>query len=946
MSFDSLDVLARANPDYVDRLYRQYRQDPNSVDERWALVFAGYEFALSSGAAATPAGPQNPPGVLDLVHSFRAFGHLIADSDPLGQCPTEHPFFEEVESRFAPEDLARTVTSPFHGLETTTLKQLEAALRETYCGGFTVEFMHLFDKERRDWLLERMEPARNRPQLEPNDRRRVLKRLIMAEGFERFLHTKYRGSKRFSLEGGEALIPLLDTLVEETHRRQVEEIVFGMPHRGRLNVLGHILKKPYENILAEFEGLQEQEDVKYHLGYSHDHVTSEGHKIHLTLSANPSHLEAVDPVVLGMVRAKQTARADANRERVIPVLMHGDAAFTGEGIVYETLELSSLDSFTIGGTIHILINNQVGFTTDPEDGRSTPYASDVARVLQAPVFHVNADDPEAAVWAAELAFGFRQRFKTDVFINLVCYRRYGHNELDDPTFTQPRMYAVIKNHPTVDQRYEGRLVDDGAITPEDAQAMRDEVRDRLEEALKTAREHKEIPKVDRPFEGEWAAFGPAGEDWTARTRVEPERLKQIAESITRLPEGFTPHARIPKLFGQMRDLVASGRGLHWAAGETLAYGALLLEGTPVRLCGQDSARGTFSHRHAVLFDAETGEPYVPLNHIEEGQAEIEVVNSPLSEAGVLGFEYGMSSADPYRLFIWEAQYGDFANGAQVVIDQFIASAEAKWKRQSGLVLLLPHGYEGQGPEHSSARLERYLQLCADRNMQVIHPTTPAQIFHALRRQMHRPFRKPLVVMSPKSMLRHKEAVSDLADFTERDFSLVLPDPSAPEPEGVRRVLLCSGKVYYTLSAARAERELGDEVALVRVEQLYPFPADETLAAVGAYPQEAEVLWVQEEPQNQGAWPFVGPRLHHLLEGRGVRYVGRPASASPATGSFKVHQAEEKALVDAAFDLERQGAPVGEPVTAQRSDAAQQDNPSPTADGDESAKAKTGKLWDA
>jgi len=896
---DSLERIARSNPTYVEELYQQFRHDPTSVPEEWALVFKGYEFGLEASApAASPNKDGNPPGVLDLVHSYREFGHLIADIDPLGRRSREHPLLRLEEFGLREADLAREVSSPFYGLDVAALGEVYDALQKTYCRSLGVEFMHIGDTERREWLLERMEPTHNQPHRSDEQRKWLLRQLVEANGLERFLHAHYRGAKRFSSEGGEALIPLLNSLVERAGSQGVQEAVMGMPHRGRLTVLTHVLHKPTEVILAEFEGLQENEDVKYHMGYSQDYTTESGQQMHLTLAHNPSHLEAVDPVVLGQVRAKQRIRNDEAQAKVIPILMHGDAAFSAQGIVYETQQLSALDGFKTGGTIHVLINNQLGFTTRPKDGRSTRYASDIATIVGAPVFHVNADDPEAVIWAAELALEYRQTFGTDVVIDFICYRQYGHNELDDPAFTQPEMYNLISNHPNVTDIYGEQLQGEGIIGEGDLQRMRDEVRADLDEALECARDEACVETKEVPFRRFWEGFGPAGNDWGARTRLDADTLKSIADQLPEFPEDFTPHRRIPKMFNQIRDLVHEGEDLHWAIGETLAYGSLLSENFPIRLCGQDSERGTFSHRHAVLYDAENANRYVPLNDLDDAQAQFEVVNSPLSELGVLGFEYGMASSDPYRLVIWEAQYGDFANGAQVVIDQFVTSGEAKWSRQNGLVMLLPHGYEGQGPEHSSARLERFLQLAGENNIQVAYPTTPAQFFHLLRRQMHRDFRKPLIVMTPKSMLRHKRAVSSLSEFTEQDFQTVLRDDVPSDPQ---RVIMCSGKVYYTLLEAREERGLDDQVALVRVEQPYPFPERELREALGQYSEDAELVWAQEEPQNQGAWRYMQTRLPLVIgDDRPVRYIGRPEAASPATGNFNTHKREEERLIDEAL----------------------------------------------
>jgi 2-oxoglutarate dehydrogenase E1 component len=902
-----LDELTRANPAYVASLWDDYRRDPRSVDERWALIFAGIEYGLATREAAPGAGAASPetgdrgagPDVADLVHSFRELGHLVAELDPLGHSPREHPLLGLRELGLAERDLDREVDwAPFAPGRRGPLRALLAALRATYAGTFAVEYMAIADKTRREWIRERVEQAR--PALDAGARRRVLERLIAAETFEQFLHVRYAGQKRFSLEGGEALIPLLDTLVEEAARLDVAELVLGMPHRGRLNVLAHVLEKPYELIFAEFEGaplpdeVHGDGDVKYHLGFSHDHrLTAAGRTIHVSLAPNPSHLEAVNPVVEGIVRAKQAYREDTARKTVAPVLLHGDAAFVGQGVVFETLVLGGLADFTTGGTIHVIINNQIGFTTSPAEYLVTRYASDAAHVVPAPVFHVNADDPEAAVTAARLAIGYRQAFGADVVIDLVCYRRHGHNEGDDPTLTQPVLYEQIRNHPTVVARYVKRLAADGVTDEEEAARLQRERHARMDAAQKTAR--RDMPQAPGlAFGGVWRGLGWAGTDWSADTRVPRERLREIGEGLGRVPDGFTPVERARRVLEDRRARVARGEAIDWGTAESLAYGSLLLEGVPVRLSGQDSVRGTFSHRHAAVFDAGDGHAWVPLDHLAPGQARMEAVNSPLSEAGVLGFEYGMSSGDPRRLVVWEAQFGDFANGAQVIIDQFIAAGELKWQRQSGLVLLLPHGYEGQGPEHSSARPERFLQLCAERNMQVIVPTTPAQLFHALRRQVHRSFRKPLVVLSPKSLLRHAPSFSPLAELSEGAFHPVLADPRGATQ--ARRLLLMTGKVFYRLDEARGER--GD-TALVRLEELYPFPEAELRAALARHPQARDVRWVQEEPANQGAWNFVRPRLTALL-GREPGYVGREEAASPATGHYKLHQEEERVLVQRAL----------------------------------------------
>jgi 2-oxoglutarate dehydrogenase E1 component len=898
------DAIARASPEYLDALYQQYKRAPHEVDERWALFFAGYDFSggQRSSAESTPV-----IGVMDLIHSHRELGHLVADLDPLGSSKREHPLLRLEEFDISEEQLDLVVRQhSFRGLEECTIRELVGALQETYSGTFAVEYLDIPEKAQRDWLQERMEPSRNKPQLTKEYRRAILEQLIAAHEFEQFLHKKYVGQKRFSLEGGEALIPLLDAVVEDAAKDGVEHLVMGMPHRGRLNVLTHIMKKPYEMMLSEFEGaelpreFQGDGDVKYHLGFSHDHKTRSGKNVHLALYPNPSHLEAIDPVVLGIARAKQSFLAAGDRRRVMPVLLHGDAAFTGQGVVYETVAMSRLRGFTVGGTIHVIVNNQIGFTTSPKDYSINGYPSDIAKLIRAPVFHVNGDDPEAAVQAARLATGFRQAFGVDVFIDFVCYRRWGHNELDEPAYTQPRMYQKIRAKTPVHELYADRLVEERVITKADVEDIKSEVRQHLENALSYAREFRPRQKV-YALGGRWEGLGWAGSDWSADTRVPEQTLHKLADALHKLPDGFVPHKNIRKLLDDRRQMVQSGQGIDWGCAETLAFASLLGQGIDIRLSGQDSERGTFSHRHAVIHDSVNGETYVPLNHLGlERQGVFLPVNSLLSEAAVLGFEYGITSADPQRLVIWEAQFGDFANGAQVVFDQFVSSAESKWQRMSGLTILLPHGYEGQGPEHSSARLERFLQLCAEGNMQVVNCSTPAQFFHVLRRQQLRSFRKPLIVMSPKSLLRHPKAVSTLSELANGTFQTVIDDPSPPALDRVERLILCSGKIYYALEKMREETKASN-AAIVRVEQLYPFPSNELSRIVARHAKTREVFWVQEEPENQGAWSSVAPRLEALLGGEiPVSYVGREEAASPATGSYSQHHAEEEALLKEAF----------------------------------------------
>jgi 2-oxoglutarate dehydrogenase E1 component len=921
---DGIDALALANREYVEGLYRRYQEQPDSVDPSWVTVFRALERAPESGNGVplrraprgrrdVAAGPML--GVFDLVHSYRELGHLVAHLNPLEPPPPLHPLLEPAEFGFGPGDLDRVVESgSFLGCDAVPLRELIERLQATYCGTMGIEYLHIQDKDQRRWLQERMEPGCNHPQLANEERLLVLQNLIFAEGFEQFLQARYPTAKRFSLEGGESLIPLLDVLIEDGAMAGIDEMVLGMAHRGRLNVLVNVLRKPYEMVLAEFEGsflsrdAQGDGDVKYHLGYSRDHVTRSGGRLHLSLSPNPSHLEAVDPVIEGMVRAKQDHLRDVERRRVVPVLMHGDAAFTGQGVVAETLWLSELASYRTGGTIHIIINNQIGFTTEPKDFRFTPFPSDVAKIIQAPVIHVNGDDPEACIQAARLATGFRQAFKKDVIVDLVCYRRHGHNELDDASFTQPVMASRIEQHPTTLTLYGERLVRENVLTRDDLDRRTAEFRDLLSDAQAYARDFMPRQQVFA-FGGAWKGLGYAGDDWRARTAVSKATLDEIAGVFSAVPDGFSPHPRLLKLMQQRAAMVRETGMVDWGCAEALAMGTLLVEGTHVRLSGQDTQRGTFSHRHSVWHDVRTGATHVPLNHIRSGQAQLDTIDSMLSEYACLGFEFGFSLADPWTLPVWEAQFGDFANGAQVIIDQFITSSESKWQRMSGLVMLLPHGYEGQGPEHSSARLERYLQLCAEQNVQVCNLTTPAQLFHALRRQMRRPFRKPLIVMSPKSLLRHKLAVSPLDELTAGEFQVVLDDialTGAPEAgvalerEKVTRVLLCSGKVYFELLAARREQQR-DTIALVRVEQLYPFPYADLGSVLAAYPNATQVWWVQEEPQNMGAWTFIEPRIRRLVPaGIDIRYVGREEAASPASGSFKLHQTEERELLNAAL----------------------------------------------
>src|SRR5688500_10036278 len=841
----SFDIISRANAEYIDQLYQQYQRDPRSVDTTWQAFFAGFD----AGAARnqTPGGthPGEAPhpegalttGVYDLVHSYRELGHFVARLDPLGHDRPSHPLLQLSEFGLTPGDLDKpAIKGGFHcppgTPDTITLRELIELLRATYSRTIGVEFMDIPDKAQREWLAQRMEPILNKPQFSPDESRAILFQLVAAEEFERFLHTRYIGQKRFSIEGGEALVPLLNTLIEDGAEFGVQEVVMGMAHRGRLNVLAHVMNKPYETILSEFEGTIKSDetdegdgDVKYHLGYSNERSTVHGKKVHLLLAPNPSHLELVNPVMQGIVRSKQTYTNDNDRNRIVPIVLHGDAAFTGQGIVQETLGLSEMPGYRTGGTIHVIINNQIGFTATPKQIRFTPYPTDIAKSIQAPIFHVNGDDPEAVVHAARLAIDFRERFKMDVIIDLWCYRRHGHNETDEPGFTSPVLYKEIEKHKTTRELYAERLIAEGKVTAEDHEEMKAEVIARLTSAQGLAKEMKPRPRnvsLGPAWKGMTKAPASVDGHWQAATAVPRETLQHIVKCATGVPSDFTPHPKIKRVLAARQQMVnppaPHTKNIDWGGAEQMAMGSLLLEGPWVRLMGQDVERGTFSHRHAILYDFENGKRYVPLAHLSKEQGHITITNSMLSELAVLGFEYGYTLADPRPLVMWEAQFGDFVNGAQPIIDQFIVAGESKWQLMSGLVMLLPHGYEGQGPEHSNAYVERWLSLCAENNIQVATPTTPAQYFHLLRRQIHRKFRKPLVLFTPKGLLRYEPSFSTIEELSEGGLQLVIDDPHVHSPadkEKVRRVLLCTGKIYYTLQTAR-EKEPTPEVAIVRV----------------------------------------------------------------------------------------------------------------------------------
>ncbi len=953
-------LLLGANATVVAELYLQYLEDPGSVDPSWAAYFAslgddasqlvsdlkGASWAPrktkvigangANGAAAPARLPQagipseeiseqlrsacrDSIRAIAMIRAYRVRGHLMADLDPLGlEGRGAHPELQPETYGFIEADLDREIyVGKFMGFERATLRLILEKLHRTYCRSVGVEFMHIQDPDQKNWIQERVERNESQPNYSAQNKRAILAGLISAETFERFLDRKFTGTKRFGLDGAESAIPALEQILSSGASLGVEEIIVGMPHRGRLNVLANFLGKPFAAIFSEFQGgtafpddVLGSGDVKYHLGTSSDRDV-EGHSVHLSLTANPSHLEAVDPVVLGKVRAKQTRRSTGNgardmRDKVMGLLMHGDAAFAGQGLVAETFDLAELKGYRTGGTIHFIVNNQIGFTTSPNYSRSSPYCSDLAKGVQAPIFHVNGDDPEAVVFVSGLAMEFRQQFKKDVVVDMFCYRRFGHNESDEPAFTQPLMYKTIGKHPTTREIYAERLENEGMLAAGEADAMVAEFQRILEDALASSKAYK--PNKADWLEGTWSGFEVArGEARRGETAVPEKMLRDIGMQLVKVPKSFHLHPKLGRQFTAKREIIEKGADIDWATAEALAFGTLLSEGTPVRLSGQDSGRGTFSQRHAVLIDQETEDRFIPLNNLAKGQALFEVIDSPLSEASVLGFEYGYSLAEPHALVIWEAQFGDFANGAQAIIDQFICSGESKWLRMSGLVMLLPHGYEGQGPEHSSGRMERYLQLCAQDNLQVANCTTPASYFHILRRQVRRPFRKPLIVFTPKSLLRHKLAVSSFDMMAEgSSFHRVLLEHGRLCPDDdVKRVILCSGKVYYDLWEERQKRDLKN-VFFIRLEQLYPFPYRALAAELARFPK-ADVIWCQEESMNMGAWTFVAPRIQDVLTqvktaSKTPVYVGRGESASPATGLHSRHIAEQRQLVDQALTL--------------------------------------------
>ena len=980
-AFHDSSFLQGHNADYVEQLYANYAQDPASVDAAWAEFFRGLgdaerdvtraakgpswaradwppqasddlTAALTGEWPAAPAGreakaagdkivakaaeqgvklsdDQVKRAVIDsvraimLIRAYRLNGHLIADLDPLGMRDVKpHPELDPAHYGFTDADMDRPIfIDNVLGLTHASMRQILDIVRRTYCGTFALQYMHISDMEQAAWLKERIEGYGKEIAFTREGRRAILNKLVEAEGFEKFLHVKYMGTKSFGLDGGEALIPAMEQIIKRGGALGVKDIVIGMPHRGRLSVLANVLEKPFRAIFHEFQGgsykpedVDGSGDVKYHLGASSDREF-DGNTVHLSLTANPSHLEAVNPVVLGKARAKGDQLGDTpERTKVLPILLHGDAAFAGQGIVAECLQLSGIRGHRTGGTIHIIVNNQIGFTTAPAFSRTSPYPTDIALMVEAPIFHVNGDDPEAVVHAAKVATEFRQKFHKDVVIDIFCYRRFGHNEGDEPMFTNPLMYKEIKGHKTTLQLYTDRLVADGLIPEGEIEDMKAAFQAHLNEEFEIGKNFK--PNKADWLDGKWTGFQREGAEYIpGDTGIPADSMAAIGQALTTPPADFNLHKTVGRLIEAKKEMFSTGKGFDWATGEALAFGSLLLENHPVRLTGQDSTRGTFSHRHSAFVDQMTEQRYYPLNGIREGQARYEVHDSMLSEYAVLGFEYGYSLAEPNALTLWEAQFGDFANGAQIMFDQFISSGEKKWLRMSGLVMLLPHGFEGQGPEHSSARLERFLQMSAEDNWIVANVTTPANYFHILRRQIHRSFRKPLVIMTPKSLLRHPLAVSTAEEFqTGSTFHRVLHDDAergtSPtklvKDDKIRRVVICSGKVYYDLLKERDERGVTD-VYLMRLEQFYPFPQQSLLKELGRF-RNADVVWAQEEPKNQGAWTFVEPNLEWVLDklehkAKRARYAGRAAAASVATGLASRHKAEQEALVNDALTIE-------------------------------------------
>jgi len=908
----SLSYLSGENAEYIDSLYQSYQQDPESVEFGWQKFFEGFDFGRSAEAPAvtaeTPEQFLKEVSVLNLIDGYRSRGHLFTHTNPVRERRKHQPSLELSNFGLSDADLETVFNSGVEiGIGAAKLKDIVAFLKQTYTSSIGAEYKFLRTPEVLNWIQQKMESARNTPNFSIDEKKRILRKLNEAVSFENFLGTKFLGQKRFSLEGAEALIPALDSVIEKGADLGIEEFVIGMAHRGRLNVLANIMQKTYKDIFAEFEGKSYNPDtpfggdVKYHLGYSTDVTTVAGKSVHLSLCPNPSHLETVDGVVEGMSRSKIDFKYGGDNSRLAPILIHGDASVAGQGIVYEVIQMAGLEGYKTGGTIHLVINNQIGFTTNYKDARTSTYCTDIAKVTLSPVFHVNGDDPEALVYAINLAMEYRQKYKNDVFIDILCYRRFGHNESDEPKFTQPLLYKTIEKHPNPREIYIDQLTKEGKLEAGLAKEMEKDFRGILQERLNEAKEFV-AGNAEIKFGGAWADLRmatPKDFEKSPVTAVKKATLLEIGKRITTLPSNKKFFKKIEKLFAERTKMVNETNVFDWAMGEQLAYGTLLSEGKRVRLSGQDVERGTFSHRHAVLTLEDSEEEYVPLANISDQQAQFDIYNSHLSEYGVLGFEYGYAMANPNALTIWEAQFGDFFNGAQIVVDQYIASAETKWQRENGLVMLLPHGYEGQGPEHSSARIERFMELCADYNMQVVNCTTPANFFHVLRRQFKRDFRKPLVVFSPKSLLRHPACVSKLDEFTEGGFKEVIDDINA-KPADITRIVFCSGKIYYEL----LEKQQADKVkhvALVRVEQLYPTPVDQMEAIKKKYKNADEIFWVQEEPENMGAWPYLFRRLYKT-ELKGIDVISRKESSSTATGFAKQHANQQAYILAKALEL--------------------------------------------
>ncbi|EMJ85734.1 2-oxoglutarate dehydrogenase E1 component [Leptospira meyeri] len=921
MTTDQMMSLYGDNVVLLEEYYKQFKEDPQSLSKDWIDFFGELERSSVSSNGSNGNGfggngyvnyastehrkgsSLSDFGIINLLNAYRRQGHLAANLDPLGITKPNREFIDLKVKALKQTDLDTEVDSGVANLGKAKLKDVIDWFEKTYCGSIGCEHYYLVNDEEREWLQNRMEPLANSEPISKKTALRLFEKLYQADSFENFLAKKFVGKKRFSLEGGETMIPMLDTLVEEAGGHKMDALVIGMAHRGRLNVLVNIIRKPAGLIFAEFEeklnpGQLGYADVKYHLGYSNNVMTHYGKEVKLSLAFNPSHLEAVDPVIFGSVRARQEMAKDIDRSKFMPVAIHGDAAFAGQGVVAETLNMMNLDGYTVGGTFHIVINNQIGFTTLPSESRSTLYATDLAKGFQVPIFHVNGDDPEATYRVTKLALEYRQKFKKDVIIDLICYRRLGHNETDEPTFTQPQMYDIIKKHPKTIKIYEEKLLQRGDITAEEIQFIKDGIAQGLEDSFQQAKEKDTRITVDT-LGGVWSRYTKEPLDSDVHTQLLQQQLGGIVKAVTTLPEGYTANPKHIKVLEDRKKMGAGELPIDWGFAESLSFGSILENGFPIRLGGQDAQRGTFSHRHATLSDIVNGKKLTLLNHISEKQAKIEIVNSSLSEYSCLGFEYGYSLADPSSLVMWEAQFGDFANNAQVIFDQFISSSEIKWQRMSGLVCLLPHGYEGQGPEHSSARLERFLQLCALDNIQVANLTTPAQYFHILRRQILQSFRKPLIIMTPKSLLRLKEAASSLEDITTGAFRKILPDPVA-KPEKVEKLLFCSGKVYYDLRKAIDAQKL-ENVAVVRIEQLYPFPENHIKQMITSYGKLKKFVWVQEEPKNQGAWFFVRDRIEAVMpENKRLHYAGRSEFPSPACGHVVTHLKEQEDLVKDAL----------------------------------------------